>query len=342
MAASNLKARVKEQNKQRFNHRYNVNGPYKYPIDDTDYRGKITFEAYQEESETLAKTIFGDDLLVDNTRDETDTAEANETANKFVQEWKKFQQEAKRVSDNRDLKKERPKIGTGRKCTLYLPGQIQFADAVGYSNVDLGILGNAASVAMRTGTSGREFMSAALGGAMQLGMDDAVRLFNEGPTSATAQVAALRIARRLNSSVAGAITTETGIALNPNKRASLVGPNLRTFRFSFKMIPTSQEEAEMVKSIVKYFREEMYPEQITELALSSAMRYPSKFLIKMWYGGYRVAHNILPCFLSDVNVVYNQSGMGFHSDGNFQETDISLAFTEERTLTKRDVALDNY
>lgn len=222
-----------------------------------------------------------------------------------------------------------------------LPGAINFADGVGYTNIDLNVLGNVAAQAINTGGNAADLLKGAIGGSAEL-VSSIGTVFSEGLTSAAAQATVLRLSRRINSSVAGAVSTTTGIALNPNKRASLIGPNLRTFRFTFKMIPTSQEEAEMVKSIVKFFREEMYPEQVVEAGLSSAMRFPSKFNIKMSYGGIRVAHNILPSFLTDVNVVYNASGMGFHSDGNFQETDISLSFTEERTLTKREVALDNY
>ena len=108
----------------------------------------------------------------------------------------------------------------------------------------------------------------------------------------------------------------------------------------------SLKEAESIKAIVQFFREEMMPENVTELGINSALRYPSKFDIKMTYNGKKVAHSILPSFLTDVNVTYNSSSMAFHSDGkgggNFQETDLSLAFTEERTLNKYDIAKRGY
>lgn len=334
----------RDTQKARFRHRHNAAGPFKYPIDDTDYKGKITFTATQEAGETIAKGLVGgvlDDLLTDDTTTfDEETGARTEPLSNFLyrKEFEKLQQSFINQSDKRALPKV---IGSGRKCTLYLPGAINFADGVGYTNIDLNIIGNVTAQAIRTGGTAGDLVKAAIGGTAEA-LGSLPDLAGASLTSATAQAAALRISRRINSSVAGAISTTTGIALNPNKRASLIGPNLRTFRFTFKMIPTSQEEAEMVKSIVKFFREELYPEQVVEAGLSSAMRFPSKFEIKMSYGGVRVAHNILPSFLTDVNVVYNASGMGFHSDGNFQETDISLSFTEERTLTKREVALDNY
>ena len=80
----------------------------------------------------------------------------------------------------------------------------------------------------------------------------------------------------------------------------------------------------------------MYPETSSE-GLQAALKFPSKFSIELRYGKKKVATGILPCFLETVDVAYNPSNMGFHEDGNFQETDISLSFVEERALTKRDI-----
>ena len=140
---------------------------------------------------------------------------------------------------------------------------------------------------------------------------------------------------------AAAISSTTGIALNPNKRSILAGPEIRTFRFTFKMIPDSHEEAEEVKKIVRFFREEMYPESQREAGINAAFRYPSIFDIQMKYKGKDVATYIKPSYLTDVAVVYNQSSMAFHADGNFQETDITLTFTETVALTAQDI-VDGY
>ena len=151
-----------------------------------------------------------------------------------------------------------------------------------------------------------------------------------------AQIASLRLAKGLSPELQGAVETSTGISMNPNRRSSLRGVGVRQFRFAFKMIPTSQREAEEVKSIVQFFREEMYPDTSNE-GIDLALRFPSKFRIKMFYANKRIATKILPSFLANVDVSYNSTGMSFHSDGNFQETDISLSFIEERALTKKDI-----
>lgn len=320
----------------------------RYPLEDQDdYKGRISFIAKQEEGVTIQSQLV-DKLLNPNINNpEPETSSDQAKAGQGKRDAKKQQQENIRSAIkgvNLPQQQKLPSyIGSGRKCVLYLPNTIQFQDAVSYSNIDLGLLGGVAEAALNSGATGREALGALANAATSIfTADGLVEAFNSGLQSQGAQVAALRLARRLNTDVAGAITTTTGIALNPNKRAALQGPNLRTFRFSFKMIPTTHEEAEEIKAIVQFFREEMHPENVRELGINSALRYPSKFFIKMTYNGKKVAHNILPSFLTDVTVVYNASGMSFHKDGNFQETDLSLAFTEERTLNKRDVALGGY
>ena len=172
-------------------------------------------------------------------------------------------------------------------------------------------------------------------------------ILRRGAQTEAAQIALLRMTRRVSSEVSGAVSTTTGIAVNPNRRSMLQGPNLRSFRFTFKMIPTSPDEARSVKSIVQFFREEMYPEQTNNFGVSAALKYPAEFHIKLLYktnlGKVKnVATGILPCHLSAVDVNYNPTGMAFHTDGEVQETDLSLQFTEVRTLTKREVATGGY
>ena len=303
----------------------------RYPLEDQDdYKGRISFTAKQEKGATIQSQLV--DKLLKPTINNPVTSSDQAKEDQGKRDVKKQEQENIRAAikglDLPPQEKLPDYIGDSRKCVLYLPNTIQFQDAVSYSNIDLGLLGGVAESAINSGATGREALGALANAASSIfTADGLVEAFNSGLQSQGAQVAALRLARRLNSEVAGAITTTTGIALNPNKRAALQGPNLRTFRFTFKMIPTTHEEAEEIKAIVQFFREEMHPENVRELGINSALRYPSKFFIKMTYNGKKVAHNILPSFLTDVNVVYNASGMSFHKDGNFQETDLSLAFT---------------
>jgi hypothetical protein len=62
----------------------------------------------------------------------------------------------------------------------------------------------------------------------------------------------------------------------------------------------------------------------------------------MFYNEKGVATKILPCYLESVNTVYNNTSMGMHSDGSFQEVDITLNFREARTLHRKDIIDGGY
>ena len=174
---------------------------------------------------------------------------------------------------------------------------------------------------------------------------------------AGAAAAVQRTARRFGApQFAGAIATSTGITINPNNRNILNGVALRTFRFQFKLIPTSAEESDIINKMIKWFRLSMYPDIGAVLdetqGTSLTLKYPSKFNITMEYGKFSeaggiefgdtkpVATGLLPCFLQSFDAVYNPNAMAFHTDGNPQEVDISLNFIEERALNRNDVEKD--
>lgn len=309
--------------------RVNPNGPFKFPLeDDGDYKGRITFKAYKTESNTLGELFQG---FVTGAPASTDGLNPQQARN-----------QAEAGPGLSTTKRQIPqRVGSGRSCSLYLPQSIQFADRIEYTNIDLGYVGASAAQALASGVSADEVIKAALGATLP-DLETLQDAFTAGLRSEAAQVAGIRGSRKISGAVAGAIETTTGVTLNPNRRSTLRGVGLRQFRFAFKMIPTSQDEAEMIKGIVQFFREEMYPEARFISNVSAAYRFPSKFDIRLSYDGKKVATGILPCFLESVDVVYNPNAMAFHTDGNPQETDISLNFVEERTLSKYDITNEGY
>lgn len=315
----------------------------RYPLTDQEsYQGRVIFTARKTETQNLldksldalAGAYVAGQAYFEN--QEITNPVLRSEANRVKEEQKKSL-----LGDGEDIKpfksKLPPRIGSGRKCTLYLPMSMAFVDRVSYNNIDLGVIGAGFEASINAGSSALPSIARGIKTAFT-GYGD---LINYGLGSPGAQVAAMRIAGKLNSGVAGAISSTTGIALNPNKRAILAGPEIRTFRFTFKMIPDSHEEAEEVKRIVRFFREEMYPETQREAGIAAAFRYPSIFDIQMKYRSKNVASFIKPSYLTDVSVLYNQSSMAFHADGNFQETDITLTFTETVALTAQDI-VDGY
>ena len=187
----------------------------------------------------------------------------------------------------------------GRKCVMYLPASIQVQDRVTYSNTDLGIVGAGIRTGLLSGQSGSEIVGGAFSNLASTMGDIGSILFggnNAIQNEEAAQVAALRMTPGVAS---GAISSATGVAINPNKRALLSGPEIRSFTFAFRLIPTSAAEAESIERIIQFFREEMYPDVVQQFGINAAFRYPSIFDIVLRYkssdGRYhKVATGILP------------------------------------------------
>ena len=212
----------------------------KYPLNNQDdYGGTITFRARTPEYNTLGSKAI-DFLAPEYT--------GGSKAEQIIQadEFASVARSAKKSSvERRTTKTEtlRPNIGSGRKCTLYLPGAIQIQDRVTYSNVDLGVLGAGIRQGILSDKSAGDIISDVAGGIKDT-FSSLITSLSTGAVSEEAQVAALRVFGA-SSTISGAISSATGVALNPNRRAVLSGPELRSFSFSFRLVPTSQAEAQV-------------------------------------------------------------------------------------------------
>lgn len=242
------------------------------------------------------------------------------------------------VSNTRIITSSTPGVKSDGKVTLYLPTTINFNDGVQYADVSLGAVGGAVAAGIAAGKNVSGVLASA-GEQLLDQMDNLSDAFMTGLSSEAAQLALVKTTRLGSSSLEGAIATETGITFNPNRRSTLQGVATRRFRFSFKLIPTNRDESNEITRIIKFFREQMYPEDYTGgTAVSLGYKFPNKFEIKMKYKNNQVATKILPAFLENFDAVYNPNSMGFHSDGSFPEVDVTLSFVEERTLRKQDIA----
>ena len=231
------------------------------------------------------------------------------------------------------------KKNESQTVTLYLPPGLVFSDGVTYDNFDLGQIGQIGLNAVR---QGRSLTSGLISGGL-----DALNSFgdalmgtagNSEVQSLIGRTVAARAAKRLGSSTAaGVATTASGVTVNPNKRSIMKGPNIRTFSFTFTLIPSSPSEAAAIKEIVKFFRTELYPEDIVSAGQSLGYKIPRKFDIKIKYDNKEIATKILPSFLQSVQTTYNPNSMSFHKGGDFSETSLTLNFVEERALNKLDI-----
>ena len=128
---------------------------------------------------------------------------------------------------------------------------------------------------------------------------------------------------------------EQGIAQNPFTYVTYEGQQLRTFTMDFKMISESPEEAETIKQIVDLVRKYSMPEASGSLSI----QYPAFFEIEFYQGEEvnKFMPKIFQCHLTSLGTVYNATSNIFHADGAPLETDMSLSFQEQKSLTREDL-----
>lgn len=305
---------------------------YRFPQNSQDdYKGTIKFSVMETDYRSVGK------ILADNTRNLQGAADRG-LENDFADP----RGEALRGTGIQTLKtvksdRVRPKKN-GDSVTLYLPTSLVYNDTVDYGQTDMGIAGAATAEALRGGASYAGAAAAALKNIVP-SFSSIYDAATKGLQSDAATIAMLRTVGRVSEPVRAAVETTTGLTLNPNRRSTLRGVALRSFNFTFKLIPESRREAREIEYIINLFRSEIYPEDYPENGpVAIGYRYPNKFAIEMFYDNKPVATKILPCFLQNFTTNYNPNSMAMHDDGKFPEIDISMSFMEDRTLRKQDIA----
>jgi len=117
-----------------------------------------------------------------------------------------------------------------------------------------------------------------------------------------------------------------GGILNPNIELLFTGPGLREFSFNIKMSPRSEKESTEVKSIIRFFKENMAPKiQNGNLFLKS----PNTFLIKYQGRGENGLNKIKECALTGCGVNYTPQGSYMtYEDGTMISYFMQLSFKE--------------
>ena len=243
-------------------------------------------------------------------------------------------------------------VGT---VTLPLQRDLRFSDNAQYETANLGVLGGA----LEQGIQGRnafagitqnnqlvQTASAIAASAVAKGVGEAAGAAI-GVTVARGPGAVLGVAA-LGGAFEGlspAVRSATRIATAPNQRTLFQQVNIRSFAFTFKMIANNQREAEEIKSIVQFFRQELYPEKIPlgETGVPLGYKFPNMFEIEIKNRlDQNPAFKIQRCYLRDVQTSFNPTATGMHDDGSFVEVDISLAFQEIVALDKAKVRDGKY
>lgn len=140
--------------------------------------------------------------------------------------------------------------------------------------------------------------------------------------------------------VGGAISKVTGFAVNPFQEVVFEKMAMRTFSYTFKLIPRNKKEVEDINRIIKVFKYHMHPE-IDQATSGRFMRVPSEFEIYYAYKDQvnQYLHKITRCVLTNCDVAYG--GEQFATFRQFDnkgaasvETTMTLEFQESEVLSK--------
>ena len=214
----------------------------------------------------------------------------------------------------------------GPTITMPLPAGLTFTDAAAYENAETGLVGNFIP------SGGEQTNQEQQATADNLSLERGMKISTDLLTKVTGNRTRLAL----------------GKTPNPNTRALFKQVNLRTFQVAFKMMPTSEDEANNIKDIVKAFRAELYPESSGSGGPNFEITYkfPNRFRIRFYLGTseqgrFEVEPKLLDAYLTNVTVAYNSSSqavMAQRGSGlNFSETDLNLTFLESKTLFGSDV-----
>tara|TARA_B100000900_G_C20556512_1_gene707058 strand:+ start:43 stop:1269 length:1227 start_codon:yes stop_codon:yes gene_type:complete len=260
-----------------------------------------------------------------------------------------YDEQKGKLGPNFDGEIHEPPVIKNTKVSIYLPMALNFRDNVSYENTDLGTVGGLVEGAARGGAD-----AGGLKGMIKSITEGATNTFKDvtsGNSPELAKLAALQlnVISKLPGAegLKGAAKQAAQVTLNPNTRSLFKSVAIREFAFQFKFIAKSKQEADEVRKIVKFFRTELYPEALTvgegDTTVAVGYRFPRKFVLTPMYNNQPIKETkILPCYLRDISVVYNPTNQSMHGgdDPHFTEVDMSLSFTETRTLSRQEVDME--
>jgi hypothetical protein len=199
--------------------------------------------------------------------------------------------------------------------TVYLPipSNIQDGNSVnfGSSNLD-GLTASVLDYVVKTtGESSTQFDSLdKIGTFITKTLQSGLSLFADNPAALdyfnrTIAASAANIPFGGNLTASQLLARQTGQVLNPNMELLFEGVNLRSFKFSFKMTPRDEREAEEVKNIIRFFKRNMVPE-----ASTFYLKTPRVFNLAYKQGPnlHPFLHKFKQCALTDMSVNYTGEG----------------------------------
>lgn len=221
-------------------------------------------------------------------------------------------------------------------CCLPIPQGIVFGDSATYSTINLGLIGQGVvgSIDEINKAAGRKEGIGGLVGAGVGGMaGNVVRTAGQMTAGAAASIAARNVLRMEDTANAIDFANKQIIAPNTNTNFQNVG--IRSFAFTFKLVPKDKADTDSIKSILSGFREYIYPE-----GNLTVIQYPPKWKIQ-FYNATGEENQYMPkiyeTYLTSFTSTYNSSSNMFHEDGSPIEVDTTMSFQETKALRRDEI-----
>jgi len=119
-----------------------------------------------------------------------------------------------------------------------------------------------------------------------------------------------------------------GLVINPNMELLFTGPQLRPFNFTFKFSARSKEEAEMIRDIIRFFKQGMSP---IRTAGNLFLKAPHTFQIKYWHKNeeHKYLNKFKEAALTAFTVDYTPEGQyATFTDGAMVSYQVNMQFQE--------------
>lgn len=227
---------------------------------------------------------------------------------------------SKTSSDGSTLTLKRaPTKRLSQSIALYMPAQLNMSQKAGYGEAEIGVaVANvmAGYDAVQSDASFNELAKRFIGQGENIVKDMAT-----GALDAVA--AGAKAARDISQ----------GRVRNNRSEMVFEGIDRRSFAFTFKMLPTSAEEAQAIEDIVTAFRYHAMPEIDGSDPTGRTMTIPSTFDIE--YHPNTHLHKISTSVLESVDIQYGGERVQFFTDDQPVETQLTLNFKELEIITKK-------
>ena len=137
----------------------------------------------------------------------------------------------------------------------------------------------------------------------------------------------------------------TGMVVNPNLELLFKGPQLRSFKYSYRFTPRDNNEAKEIRRIIKFFKREMAVQKNDNHVF---LKTPNVFFLDYIFRGtetniHPFLNKIKPCALTNFNVNYTPDGtyMTYHdgegkADGSMTSYTVDMQFDELEPIYRDD------